>query len=490
LENDQVITIPNNWQPRKYQIKMWAALERGIKRVIEIAHRRWGKDDVALHWAAVAMTQRAGTYWHMLPEAAQARKAIWDAINPHTGKRRIDEAFPIEIWDIRREHEMFLKSTSLNSTWQVVGSDNFNSLIGSPPIGVVFSEWALANPAAWAYLAPILEENGGWAIFITTSRGKNHAYRMYKMGINDPAWHSELQTVEDTQAISLERVEAARKEYHALYDQEAGDALIQQEYYCDFEAPVIGSIYGKYIAKARKEGRIRNGLYDPELEVFTAWDLGYDDATAIWFWQLAKNEIRLIDYYEAHGQNIDHYVSHMIGYEIIVTKRDDSSGKILKWTKGAKIERAAHREKYRYGKHYAPHDAANKLLAAGGRSIVVQAFELGVKLHVVAATSQQNGIAAARKALEITYIDEERCEEGLEGLIQYQFEWDDKNKIFKSTPLHNWASHPSDAYEIIGQVWRNPVISETEEKPRFLSDLTAKDVFFPEDLGQRREERF
>lgn len=489
MENDQEITIPNNWRPRKYQLKFWSALENGKRRAIEIAHRRWGKDDVALHWTASAMAQVPGTYWHMLPKANQARKAIWDAINPKTGKRRIDEAFPAEIWDVRRDTDMFLRSSTLNSSWQVIGSDNYENVIGSPPVGVVFSEWALANPSAWGYIAPILEENGGWAIFITTIRGKNHAYRMYKMALSDPNWFADLQTVDDTQAISQNSIESARREYHALYGVEAGNALIQQEYYCDAEAPVIGAIYGAWMAKMRKEGRIRTNLYDPDLSVYTSWDLGFDDATAIWFWQLVKGEIRLIDYYEANGQDIKHYASQLIGYEIEVLERDPATGKVLKWIKGEAIPAVFHRSKYRYVKHYVPHDAANKLLAAGGRSIVQQAFEFGVKMYVVAATSQQNGIAAARKSLEITYIDESMCEKGIEGLLNYQFEYDENNKIFKSTPLHNWASHPCDAYEIIGQVWRNPVISETDEKPKFLADLTANDVFWPKNDHKTIEKR-
>jgi phage terminase large subunit len=161
---------------------LWCYLERGGRRAIEIAHRRWGKDEICLHWAAVSAMQRPATYWHMLPEAAQARKAIWEAVNPHTGKRRIDEAFPHEIRESTREHEMMIRFIN-GATWQVVGSDNFNALVGSPPFGVVFSEFALANPAAWAYLRPILLENGGWAAFITTPRGKNHAHKLLQTAL-------------------------------------------------------------------------------------------------------------------------------------------------------------------------------------------------------------------------------------------------------------------------------------------------------------------
>jgi hypothetical protein len=154
------IELPAGWAPRGYQKKLWQYLEHGGKRADVAAHRRWGKDDIALNRAACAAFERVGTYWHMLPEAAQARKAIWDAINPHTGRRRIDEAFPKELRANTREQDMLIRFVN-GSTWQVLGSDNYDSLVGSPPVGVVFSEWALAKPDAWTYTRPILAENGG-----------------------------------------------------------------------------------------------------------------------------------------------------------------------------------------------------------------------------------------------------------------------------------------------------------------------------------------
>src|ERR1700748_3432508 len=175
------IRLPHSgWQPRAHQRELWAFLENGGLRASEIWHRRSGKDDVCLHWAAIAAHQRVATYWHMLPEFGQGRKAIWTAVNPNTGRRRIDEAFPHELRANTNEQEMFIRF-KCGSTWQVVGSDRFDAAVGSPPAGITFSEWALSNPAAWAYLAPILVENGGWAIFITTSRGRNHAKTMHDM---------------------------------------------------------------------------------------------------------------------------------------------------------------------------------------------------------------------------------------------------------------------------------------------------------------------
>lgn len=226
----------------------------------------------------------------------------------------------------------------------------------------------------------------------------------------------------------------------------------------EFDTRFFGGVYSQWVADAFQKGRIKSGLYDETLPVHTAWDLGYDDATAIWFWQIAGKEVRLIDYYENNGQDIEHYCD-------IVTRRG-----------------------YRtYGDHFVPHDAVHKLLAAGGRSIVQQAFALGVKMRVVAATSMMNGIEAARKVLEQTWIDADKCKDGIHALQQYQFEYDEDRKIFKSTPLHNWASHGSDAFEIIGQVMREKIKPEDKPKPSFFPNITAKDVFWPENQPEKYE---
>src|SRR4051794_6847921 len=104
------VTLPGGgWEPRAYQLPFWNYLENDGKRAIEIAHRRWGKDDVALHWAAVAAHQRKANYWHLLPEYEQGRKAIWNAVNPHTGRRRIDEAFPKELRASSNSSDMFIR---------------------------------------------------------------------------------------------------------------------------------------------------------------------------------------------------------------------------------------------------------------------------------------------------------------------------------------------------------------------------------------------
>ena len=167
------------------------------KRLIEVAHRRWGKDEIALNATRHLAMQRPATYWHCLPEYGQGRKAIWQAVNPHTGKRRIDEAFPPEIVKNRLNNEMFIELVN-GSTWQLIGSDRYDTTVGSGPAGIVYSEWALANPSAWGYHRPMVEENNGWAAFITTPRGDNHAASMYRMAKGNPNWFAEVSSVYDT----------------------------------------------------------------------------------------------------------------------------------------------------------------------------------------------------------------------------------------------------------------------------------------------------
>ena len=167
------ITRPHNWRPRDYQIPMWRYMEHGGRRSVLLWHRRAGKDDNSLRYLASAAMEKTATYWYLLPKAVQVRRAIWEAVNPHTGKRRVIEAFPDAIVARTRDNEMTLTLAN-GSSVHFLGADNFDTLVGSPPYGIVFSEYSLTNPLSWAYLKPILEENGGWAIFNFTSVSYTH----------------------------------------------------------------------------------------------------------------------------------------------------------------------------------------------------------------------------------------------------------------------------------------------------------------------------
>lgn len=429
----------------------WQAWERGVKRSLLIWHRRAGKDEIALHKGAVAAHQRPATYWHMLPEYAQARKAIWNAVNPHTGKRRIDEAFPHELRENTNDHEMFIRFKS-GSTWQVVGSDRYNAAVGTPPAGIVFSEWALSNPAAWAYLAPILLENGGWADFITTPRGRNHAKTMYDMARTNSSWFAQVLTVRDTGAVSPEAVEEQRREYYSLFGADQGDALIEQEYYCSFEAAILGSYWGREMAQIEREGRICDVAYEPMLPVHTAWDLGVGDSTAIWFFQVHGAEVRVIDFYEAHGYAVDHYVQVL---------RD----------KG-----------YSYGNDYVPHDAKVREFTNSGpggraKTRIETLIELKRKPVLVPNHKLDDGINAARHTLAHCVFDRGRCENGIEAIRQYRREWDEDARVFRDTPLHDWTSHAADAFRYLSMAWRILGGVAPKTKGKTLQTMTLDDLW-------------
>lgn len=423
----------------------------------------------------MSMMERPATYWHMLPKANQARKAIWEAVNPHSGKRRIDEAFPPEIRAATRENEMFIKFVN-GATWQVLGSDNYEGSIGSPPAGIVWSEWALANPTARGYLRPILAENNGWQIFITTPRGKNHAYRTYNAARGLEGSFAQVLSAEETGVLSVEQLEVERQEYISTYGKDMGQALFEQEYLCSFDAAILGAYYAAEFIDIDRTGRICTVPYDQDYPVHTGWDLGFDDDTAIWWYQVIGGEIRILEYYYNHGKTIDHYCSMLLGKEVTI----DIVNNQLQVKHGDDIQGLEHRREYRYGMINVPHDAAAKTLAARGKSIQEQLANVfgWSSVRVIPTLSLEDGIQAVRKMLPRTYIDES-CEEGIEAVRQYRREWDDDKKMFTDKPVHDWTSHPADGLRTVAVAWRDEKPEEPKKKGRIttIQEVTLNDLW-------------
>lgn len=417
----------------------WAAAERGVLRHALAWHRRAGKDDICLHRAACCAMERVGTYWHMLPEAAQARKAIWDAIDPHTGKRRIDNAFPEAIRESTRSNDMFIRFKN-GSTWQVVGSDNFNSLVGAPPVGVVFSEYALADPAAWAYLRPILAENGGWAWFISTPRGRNHFAKMVEFARSESSWFSQVLTVDDTNAIPKEAIDQERRELIAERGETEAQAVIEQEYYCSFDAALPGAYYGELMHRAEREERIGRFPWVPGAPVGTAWDLGAgkSDSTTIWFWQDIGGRPRIINYLEGVNVGWDWYAQRLLSMP------------------------------YAYARHLLPHDAANPRQGIDSNTMTSQAqlASIGIRAEVVPRdTDLLSAINAVRRFLPnvefntepLPFMGEDmdqaraRMQRGLDCLRMYHREWSTDLKKFHDHPKHDWASNGADGFRTLAR---------------------------------------
>jgi hypothetical protein len=450
-----IILPANGWRPRPKQMPAWAALESGRTRLALAWHRRFGKDEVSLHWAAVSAMTRVGNYWHMLPMANQARKAIWDAINPVTGRRRIDDAFPLEIRANTRDQDMLIRFKN-GSTWQVVGSDNFNALVGSPPVGVVFSEYALSDPSSWAFIRPILAENNGWALFISTPRGNNHFAKLVRYAMDNPGdWFGQVLTVEDTGAIPPEVMARERRELSAERGEKEAEAIIAQEYYCDFNAAIPGAYYGSHMTTADRDGHIGDYPWLPNLQVGTAWDLGHGDSTVIWFFQQLHNgRVRLIDVLEGSGVGIDWYAAKL------------------------------RQREYAYAEHIWPHDGGHgNIRDVAGNGLQANAKSLGVRpIRVLDRDSSvQIGIQAVRQMFPMLEFNAKplpfdgetqdeanaRMSRALDGLRQYRRVWDEKNQRMSDNPLHDWTSNTADALRYLAR-GKRPFFSagQREGRPR------------------------
>ena len=395
------------FQPRAYQIPLIKALNSGIKRAVWCVHRRGGKDVTAFNWAIYQLLINPGwTAFHILPTYSQAKKVIWDS-STNDGQRILDY-IPKQLIESKNGQQMQIRLTN-GSLYQLIGSDNIDSLVGTNPKIIIFSEYAIQSPAVWEYLSPILDINKGYALFISTPRGKNHFYDLLNKAKNNPRWFCETLSVKDTGVLSDEEVAQIG------IDNGHSEEHLQQEYYCSFNRGVEGSYYGRIIEKAKDEKRICNVPYETRTPVHTAWDIGYGDSTAITFWQEIGGELRIIDFYEAQGEGIAHYA------------------KVLQ------------NKSYVYGTHYMPHDAGSGSIQTG-RTLQDVAYEQGLKTTVLEReTDISVGIEAVRVMLSTVYIDEIKCKHLIKCLENYHKKYNEKTKAYSEAPTHDYCSHAADS---------------------------------------------
>lgn len=316
----------------------------------------------------------------------------------------------------------------------------------------------LEDSELWFTFNPEDELDPVYDMFVTNQRGRT---KVDKINYNDNPFFPKVLDEE-----RLEDLKNSPDKYHWIW--EGG-----------FNVNMEAAVYGKWMQKADNEGRIKRGLFDPSLPVYTAWDIGYSDDTAIWWWQVAGGEIRFIDYYEMNREDIKHYAEQVHGREIIVKKRDAITGRVTEFELGETLEGLERRTKYNYGEHYAPHDAANKLFAAGGRSTVQQFDDFGIRMRVVPSTSQQNQIDATRGVIDIAYYDQEYCKDGIRCMRKYQFKKNENKNSYSKEPDHDLGgySHGCDAHEIVAQVWKSAKLPEAVKPPRFLESMTINELF-------------
>jgi hypothetical protein len=286
-------------------------------------------------------------------------------------------------------------------------------------------------------------ENDGWQVFITTPRGKNHAYRTYNAAKDNPRSFAEIISVRESKRFTPEQLQDELIQYIADFGEDFGTSMFEQEYNCSFDAALLGTYWTKEINHARTSGRIKEVKPDPDYPVHSAWDLGRSDDTSIWFYQIIKGRIRVFDYLSTNGKDIEWYAAE-------VKKR--RPGKGILWI---------------------PHDGAAETFSSprSAQEQLADHFGWG-NVRIVPSLSIQDGIQAARKTLALCEFDEHNCANGIEALSQYQRKWDDNAKIFSMKPLHNWCSHTADAFRMLAVAWQKEPTPKELIDPKFPLELS------------------
>lgn len=397
------------------------ALQRELHRLLEthrfgvaVAHRRFGKSVCSINQlikGAVTCQRERPRFGYVAPTYSQGKSIIWDYL----------QYYSAPIPDVTFNQSELRADYPNGGQVRIFGADSPDNLRGIYLDGVVLDEYGLMSPKVYSeVIRPALSDRQGWAFFIGTPAGKNQFYDIVQHAKREPGWFFAEYKASQTGVLPQSELDAARKDMTA--DEYA------QEYECSFEAAVKGAIYAKELELARRDGRVARVPIDPVLPVDTDWDLGVGDSTAIWFSQsLRSGEVRLVDYYEASGEGLPHYA------------------KVLR-DKG-----------YTYGQHWAPHDIQVKELGSG-RSRLETAATLGIRFNICPNIPLEDGIHAARMLFGKCWFDSDKCAPGLEALQHYRRDYNTRLNEFKSTPVHDWASHGADAWRYLATRQRTPLL--------------------------------
>jgi phage terminase large subunit len=441
-----------NILPRPYQREVFEYWDRGGTRAVECWARRTGKDLTYMSVAFMKMRERKGLYVHFLPEAEHARRTIWDGFT-NEGDRLIDVAFPKDSRTKTLDHDMRIEFKN-GCAWQLGGSDQYDRWVGSNPIAITYSEFALAHPRGWDLMRPILKINGGWAAFISTPRGYNHMHTMLQLAKENPDWRwSHLSALE----ARLDDGSPVMTQHDIDEEIRQGmpEELARQEYLCDFSAANVGAILGRQVERADKEGRLLDTVYDAAGErIDVSCDLGFRDTAAFWFWQRWHDAHGLVDYDEDNGLDAEQWIQRLSD------------------------------KPWSYGTIYLPHDGRAKTFQT--RHTVVEQFAEAIKsgrlnaqrAEIVPQTSISDRVNAARSIMPYCRFDRVACAQGLLTLREWQYKYDEERKTFSREPDHNWASHGGDAF------------SYGAQKMRFSSkSLTIKRELGPKNWAESRDPR-
>jgi phage terminase large subunit len=399
---EQPIAI--DYQPRKRFI---AFHDRTERFACIVTHRRAGKTVACIHElqrGALRSSNVRPRFAYLSPLLKQSKAVAWDYLRYAMSAARESGA---------TAHESELRVDYPNGGQvRLYGADNPDALRGIYLDGIVLDEYADMDPRVWSeIIRPALADRQGWAVFIGTPRGRNAFFDTWRRSTSEAGWFSLMLKASETGLISDSELALARRDL--------SEEQYAQEFECSFDAAILGSYYGKLMARAETDGRIAGVPHDPAALVWTSWDLGIRDATAIWFAQVIGREIRIIDYYEASGVDLGHYVRE------IATRP------------------------YVYAGHIVPHDAQAKELGTGKSRLEVLE-SLGLKnITLTALHRVEDGINAVRVFIPKCWFDAAKCRRGVDALKLYRAEYDEKRQVLKPRPVHDWSSHAADSFRYL-----------------------------------------
>jgi hypothetical protein len=427
------LTVPREvvipYTPRPLQKVLHAALD-GHRWAVAVCHRRFGKTVLAINQLqkrALLCDKPRPRFAYIAPTYRQGKAVAWDYM----------KHFARPIPGIETNESELRIDYPNGGQVRIYGADNPDSLRGIYLDGVVLDEYGLMDPTIWEeVIRATLTDRQGWAFFIGTPNGKNQFYDIAQTAQREPGWFHASYRASQTGILSPDELMSARSTMSE--DQYA------QEFECSFEASVKGAVYAREMQAAHDGGRVTLVPYDPALPVDTNWDLGYRDATAIWFTQSARGgAVRVIDYEEGSGFGLDHYVQ-------VVNNRA-----------------------YTYGEHWMPHDV-NQTEFTTGKTVLESAWAmLRPVVRVAPKLSVEDGIHAARMLLPKCYFDAQKCRLGLDALQNYRWDFNAKVKDFTHLPLHDWASHGADGFRTLAVRYHAPKLRLTP--PASLKDRDPDD---------------
>jgi hypothetical protein len=409
---EEVLDIELDYAPRDVFADFHDRTERWA---VVVAHRRCGKTVSCINdliYRALIEDKEHGQYAYVAPYYSQAKNIAWDYLQRYS-KPVLAKANQSELW-VELVNGAKIK---------LYGADNPDALRGLYLDGVVLDEYADMRPRMWGeIIRPLLADRMGWAVFIGTPKGHNAFYDVFTNATKDSRWFAKTLRASQTGLLPNSELEDAQASMSP--DQ------YEQEFECSFEAAIMGAFYGKEMRVLTDAKRITTVEYDKMFPCHTAWDLGYSDDTAIWWYQVVYGELRILDYHSSNGHQVSYYT------DLINSKQQEFG--------------------YKYGYHHLPHDARAKTLASGGKSIIEQiSSKIPLNtLKIVPSLSLQDGIQATRLALMRSWFDAEKCQDGIECLRQYQREYDEDKKVFRDKPKHDWTSHGADAFRMLAIAWK------------------------------------